>query len=319
MRKVYACYNKDEDVQKKSSSGGVFFELAKYVFEKNGVVFGARFNDSWEVEHAYCETINDIIPILKSKYVQSSIGDTYRKTKEFLQNGRMVLFCGTPCQITGLKSYLQKDYENLIAVDFICHGVPSRKVWREYLSIVSDGGKIRNIDFRDKTEGWENYSLKIEFEDGSSIRNLLKNDLYMKGFLKDIYLRPSCYNCKFKGFERNSDITIGDFWGVKENIEDMYNFMGTSVILCHSVKGNELWQEIQERFVTQLIDENILKNTNSAVYQSVAINPKREKFYSMSGHLCEKIMICGKEDKIIVIKRKIRNVLKRVLKVGKKV
>lgn len=166
--RVYAAKNEDEAVRLQSSSGGIFTALAGKIIDNHGVVFGARFNEEWEVVHGYVETKEGLSVLRGSKYVQSRIGESYKQAEEFLKTGRFVLFSGTPCQIAGLKLFLKKEYANLFTVDFICHGVPSPKVWRKYLCKFTDnqctmqmGGGISDIQFRDKTYGWKKFSLSI--------------------------------------------------------------------------------------------------------------------------------------------------------------
>ena len=173
---VYAAKNNNEDIRLKSSSGGIFTLLAEKVIEEGGVVFGAKFDADWNVIHDYTETIEGLAAFRGSKYVQSIIGDNFKTAKQFLNNGRKVLFSGTPCQIAGLKKYLRKEYDNLLTVDVVCHGVPSPMVWRDYLdykrakraagkNTVSSSLKelpvITGISFRDKTKGWKKYGFRI--------------------------------------------------------------------------------------------------------------------------------------------------------------
>ena len=166
---VYAAINPNEEIRKESSSGGIFTALAESVLDEGGVVFGARFNDQWEVVHAYTESKEGLAPFRGSKYVQSRVGETYRQTKVFLQQGRKVMYTGTPCQIAGLKRYLGKEYDQLLTVDVVCHGVPSPMVWRDYLrDITSDNlPQIASINFRDKSTGWKNFRLKIYKQEGN--------------------------------------------------------------------------------------------------------------------------------------------------------
>lgn len=178
---VYAAFNKNEEVRMQSSSGGIFTALAEPIIKEGGVVFGARFNEDWEVVHDYVETVEGLSAFRGSKYVQSRIGCTFSQAEQFLKQGRKVLFSGTPCQIAGLKLFLRKEYENLLSVDFICHGVPSPGVWRQYLNefIVYQGNKkkisffpskpiilnsirdISRIEFRNKRLGWKKYSFAL--------------------------------------------------------------------------------------------------------------------------------------------------------------
>ena len=241
---AYACFNKNEEVRTESSSGGIFTLIATNVIKDNGVVFGARFNDLFEVEHGYVESVEYIKAFRGSKYVQSKIGYTFTEVKKFLENGRKVLFSGTPCQIGGLKSFLGKDYENLICIDIICHGVPSPLVWKKYKNEISSGKKITDVSFRDKTYGWKDYSFRMDFEDGTSYFEKGSENKYIRGFIGDIYLRNSCYQCKFKTLHRQSDLTLADFWGIENINADMDDRKGTSFIIVNSKKGNQILQKI---------------------------------------------------------------------------
>lgn len=276
---AYACFNKDEEIRKKSSSGGVFTLIATNVIADNGVVFGARFNNLFEVEHGYIESAEDIKVFRGSKYVQSKIGYTFTEVKKFLEDGRKVLFSGTPCQIGGLKSFLGKDYENLICIDIICHGVPSPFAWNKYKNEISNGRKITDVSFRDKTYGWKDYSFRMDFEDGTSYFEKGSENKYIRGFIGDIYLRNSCYQCKFKTLHRQSDLTLADFWGIENINEDMDDGIGTSFIMVNSEKGNQILQRIKEQIEVQKADlEESIKYNMSAVRASYR-NPRREYFF----------------------------------------
>lgn len=250
---VYACYAKNTDILKKSSSGGVFCLLGKDVIKQNGVVFGARFDEHWEVVHDKAEKIDELSQYMGSKYLQSRIGDTYILTEKYLKSGRIVLFSGTPCQIAGLKSFLNVGYDNLLTIDLLCHGVPSAVVWREYIKKIQRKSRIRSVDFRDKKNGWLNYSLKVEFENGKIHRKTRETDLYMRGFIKNSYLRPSCYECQSKK-NNVADITLGDFWPVFIKCPEMYNPMGTSVVLVNSDKGMRALQSIEDQLEIKKVD-----------------------------------------------------------------
>lgn len=171
----------------KSSSGGTFTILASEIIKDNGVVFGAKFDEDFNVVHDYVEDINGLSNFRGSKYVQSNIGDSFIQAKKFLDEGRKVLFSGTPCQIGGLKSYLNKGYENLVTVDLICHGVPSPMIWQRYIAELGDGKKLSSMTFRDKSKGWNSGVLKYSFEDGSEITEEYGESLYIKGFIKIVF------------------------------------------------------------------------------------------------------------------------------------
>ena len=243
----FAAINPNEDIRLKSSSGGIFSLLAEKVVIDGGVVFGAKFNEKWEVVHDYTETIEDISQFRGSKYVQSRIGDNYIKAKQFLDAGRKVLFSGTPCQIAGLKLFLRKDYSNLLSVDIICHGVPSPIIWKRHINKIKyNNCQITNIYFRDKSNGWETFNFHVtgntQFGNNISIKNVMHSqDAYMKAFLYNLSLRPSCYKCAFRNGKGNSDITIADLWNWNRN-QDLQHFQdnkGTSLVLSYTSKGNE--------------------------------------------------------------------------------
>lgn len=276
---VYACQNKDSAVREQSSSGGIFWLLANVILDEQGVVFGAAYDKEWQVYHTYGETPEDIRKFMGSKYVQSRVGDSYQKVKEFLDAGRKVLFSGTPCQIAGLYAYLGRKAENLVTVDLICHGVPSRRVWREYLAEICNGRKIKDISFRDKTEGWKTFSMKMEFTDGSTYRKNLQQDLFMQGFLQDIYLRPSCYVCKFRGMERQADITVADFWGVENYVPELFDDRGTSLILVHSEMGERMINAIKKDMDGKEISSEVVRKENPSVICSVGCPKKRNVFF----------------------------------------
>lgn len=276
---AYACFNKDEEVRTESSSGGIFTLIATNIIKDNGVVFGARFNELFEVEHSYVESVEDIKVFRGSKYVQSKMGYTFTKVKKFLEDGRKVLFSGTPCQIGGLKSFLGKDYKNLICIDIICHGVPSPLAWKKYKNEISSGKKITDVSFRDKTYGWKDYSFRMDFEDGTRYFEKGAENKYIRGFIGDIYLRNSCYQCKFKSLHRLSDLTLADFWGIENINSDMDDRKGTSFIIVNSKKGNQILQKIIEQIEAEKVDlEQSIKYNMSAVRASYR-NPRREYFF----------------------------------------
>jgi coenzyme F420-reducing hydrogenase beta subunit len=279
--KAYACYNKNEKIRMESSSGGLFTLFAEQVIDNDGVVFGARFDDKFNVIHDFVETKEELSEFRGSKYVQSKIGETYKKVKEYLSQGRQVLFSGTPCQIGGLKSYLMQDYDNLLCIDIICHGVPSLKVWQKYISYQKNyfSSHIHRIAFRCKDQGWKRFSLSILFKNNKEYKKTLDKDLYMKAFLKDICLRPSCYECQFKTLHRQSDITLADFWGIENVFPDMYDDKGTSLIFINSIKGYNMLKKINENILYKEVNINDAIVYNTAAIKSANYNKKRENFF----------------------------------------
>ena len=278
---AYACKNKDENVRLKSSSGGVFYLICQEVIKRNGIVFGAAFDKNFNVRHMYSDTIEGCSKFRGSKYVQSLIGDTYKQAKKFLDNGRLVLFSGTQCQIKGLNLYLGKKYSNLIAIDIICHGVPSWKIFNIYIDELRKkyNSKILNIDFRDKQYGWKNFSYVVNFDNNSVYRENFINNIYMKGFLRDLYLRPSCYQCKSKDNKSNSDISLADYWGVEKIHPEFDDDKGTSLVLVNSEKGLNIIGKIKENLDIINTDIEYAIKNNPCIIKSVKYNERRKKFF----------------------------------------
>lgn len=278
--KAYACINKDEEIRMQSSSGGVFTLLAENIIERGGVVFGAAFDDDFSVKHCFVQEKEELSKFRGSKYVQSTIGNSYIKAKEFLDDGRYVLFTGTPCQTDGLLQFLKKDYENLYVQDIICHGVPSPMVWRKYLRHITSrlDIKVKEISFRNKNSGWQKYSVLFSSLDGGNCLIPSAEDNYIKAFLRDISLRPSCYGCHSKTIQRNSDITLADFWGVDKVEPTMYDDKGTSLVLVHSQKGREMFDEIKHGMIYKETDLAEALKYNPSAFKSVQKPATREKF-----------------------------------------
>lgn len=278
-QKFFACYAKNENIRKCSSSGGIFYLLAEIILESGGIVVGAGYDEYFTVKHFFIEDKKEMFNILGSKYVSSELGETFGHIKEYLNENRKILFCGTPCQVAGLKSYLGKEYGNLLAIDFICHGVPSPMVWKEYLTEISQAKIPIAINFRDKTTGWNNYSLKINFSNKSIYSMPRHQDLYMQAFLKDITLRPSCYNCKFKKLMKHSDITLGDMWCADRVLPDMFDDRGLSMIWINTEKGNSIFEEIKHRINYKMIDSSFVTKYNPNALRSVKRPLERKVFY----------------------------------------
>ena len=276
---VYAAKHSNEETKLLSSSGGMFSAFAEKIIAENGVVFGAKFNEDMEVVHNFTETIEGLADFRGSKYVQSKIGDTYLKAKEFLDSGRKVLFTGTPCQIAGLKSFLQKDYENLLTIDLICHGVPSPLVWRKYLSEIVSKSRVVSVSFRDKSKGWHQFSLCVKAEKGKILYNEDHHkDPYMQLFLRNVILRPSCYKCNFRCGKSGSDITIADFWGIQEILPEYHDNKGVSLVLINTERGRGLLN-VEVFKSKEVIHDDVIR-FNKAWYQSYTIPEKRDWFFS---------------------------------------
>ena len=278
---AYAAYALDETVRLKSSSGGVFTLLAENIIALGGAVFGAAFDEEQQLKHICVDTAEDLEKLRGSKYVQSEIGTSYVEAKKYLDSGRFVLFTGTPCQIAGLYAYIRKDYDNLYTQDIICHGVPSPLVWQKYVEYRETiaGAKTQKIVFRDKTESWKKYSLRFDFKNSKEYIHNQGKDLYMKSFLKNLCLRPSCYECGFKG-PRQSDITLADFWGIWNIIPEMNDDKGCSLVLVNSEKGQHLFTHVKAEIRCAEVDRQQALKYNTAYFHSAPLPSGREKFIS---------------------------------------
>lgn len=278
---TYAAINPDLHVRMKSSSGGIFSMLAEETIEDGGVAYGAAFDRDWSVRHIKVESSEVLASLRGSKYLQSNLGDIFKDIRTELNSGRRVLFSGTPCQISGLKKFLRKDYPNLTTVDFVCHGVPSPTVWHSYLKESSQNqiAAITDISFRDKKNGWKNYEVSIESKKGDNKTinsETFNRNPYIQAFLANLTLRPSCYDCPVKGCSSRSDITLGDFWGIEHIDPSVDDDRGVSLVMVNTSKGNELIQ----RLGIELKDEeyDLAVRYNPSIAKSVNIPPYRPLF-----------------------------------------
>ncbi len=278
---AYACRAVDGSLRKESSSGGVFSLLARRVIDSGGVVFGAALDSTLDVLHERAEGEDALARLRGSKYVQSRVGDSYRQVRELLEAQRPVLFSGTHCQVAGLKAFLGREYAGLLCVDVVCHGVPSSHVWHRYIAFLEDkvDGKATAAAFRRKDEGWRAYSVAVRFDNGAQYRQSLRRDPYMRAFLSDICLRPSCYACRFKGLERASDITLGDFWGVEHVVPELDDDTGTSLVMVNSGAGRLAFDSIAGAIDKREASAEAAIRGNWAVVRSARANPKTTAFY----------------------------------------
>ena len=278
---AYAAYSTDEKIRLSSSSGGIFSLLADVVLSNDGVVFGAAFDEKFNVNHIRIESKAELDRLRGSKYVQSNLGDIFKEVKTDLDNGRYVLFSGVICQIAGLKTYLKKDYSSLLTIDVLCHGVPSLKLWRKYLAEQEKkyGSHIQKVDFRNKNNGWKMFNTFLKFSNNSVYECTFSKDPYMKLFLRNCSLRPSCYDCQFNSLDRPSDISLGDCWGIDKRIPDMFDDKGASVILINTKNGKESINKIKSKMVFKECDVDFILPPKSGGRHSVAQNPKRKAIF----------------------------------------
>lgn len=248
---AYGGWNKNEDTHLKSSSGGIFSALATKVITQGGIVFGVVWKDKLTAVFDKAETTEELALMRGSKYTPAILNDVYRNVKQELKSNRPVLFSGTPCQVHALKKYLGKDYDNLLTIDIVCHGVPSHLILEKYIAEVENDveKKVKYISFRDKSKGWKNYHLTLHYEDGTTTSVSSQNNIYMKLFLSDKALNYACYNCPYAHFPRQGDITLGDFWGIERHHSDRPIDKGIAAILTNSDKGKKALQQVSDLIV----------------------------------------------------------------------
>ena len=273
-----AAINLNEEIRLKSSSGGIFTLIAEEIIHQGGVVFGAAFADDFRSVHHICvDNTDDLEKLRGSKYVQSKIGDTYKQAKYYLDSGRKVLFTGTPCQIGGLYSYLRRPYENLFTQDIICHGVPSPMVWEKYVENREKkaASSTQRMFFRHKKYGWKTFAVLFEFSNNTAYVKSLQEDSFMKAFLSNSCLRPSCHHCSFRNPIRQADITLADFWGIHEVFPEFDDDKGTSLVLIHSDRGQSLFDSIQTKVTNRIVELSIVAKYNPAYVTNDKPNKKR--------------------------------------------
>ena len=283
---AWAAQNRNEAVRWASSSGGVFSVLAEAVLSGGGAVCGAAYDSHFEVIHALADVPEAAERLRGAKYAQSWAEHCFPAIRERLAAGQPVLFVGTPCQCAGLKAYLGRDDEKLLTVDMICHGVPSPKVWEAYLRERAAGRKISSVNLRSKTTGWSRYGYSVEmsFEDGSVYEAPQGQDLFMQGFVRNLYLRPSCAECSFKGISRCSDLTLGDYWGIWDQHPEFDDDKGTSLLLVHSEKGQQAWESVRDRFRAFPVAVEDALAQNPSADKASPPHPRRASFFRDMEH-----------------------------------
>ncbi len=277
VKKCYAVAAED-DIRRVSSSGGVFTLLAKEIFKLSGYVCGVSFNSDWSVQHIIINDEKDLDKLRRSKYVQSFAGDVYSKIKELLEQNNYVLFSGTPCQVSALKNFLNKDYEKLLTLDIVCHGVPSYNVFKKFLQEQTDISNITDINFREK----EKIGLDCFFSITTKSEKLYPQEFF-GGFVENLYLRKCCTSCKYIGFERQGDITIGDFWNIEKYEPEFSDKIGTSLVLVNNDKGELFLNKIKNSCIK--IKETSLnyieEERNPTFYRPNNEHKGRKRFFEL--------------------------------------
>lgn len=278
--KTFALINKDENTRLKSASGGAFSAFAKYVLEQNGVVYGVIWDKNIVAVHSRATTTQDVEKMYSSKYVQSNTCDTFKQAKKDLEDGKQVLFSGTPCQIAGFKSYLRKTYDNLITVDLICHGTPSPQILEKYKQEFlkeNNEEKIVNINFRSKKRGWGSFYTLIINTDNKEYCIDGSKSSYLKAF-GNLSLNKSCTDCQFNKIPRIADITIGDFWGVDDYDKTLNDEKGLSIILVNNEKGQEFLKLANNNIKIKEVPFDVVTPKNPNIYSSSKAHKNRTKF-----------------------------------------
>jgi len=318
-----AAWNNDEKTREDSSSGGVFTSIAENILSKGGVVFGAGYDETFKVIHKKVSRVEDLKELRGSKYVQSDIGKTYSSVKRNLDTGIKVLFTGTPCQVAGLYNYLQKDYEELYTCDVVCHGVPSPLVFEKYKANIEGQfeSKIKEISFRNKEFGWKKYSVVMNFESGGRYSKKMGTDVYIQGFLRNYYLRPSCYDCSYANIQRVSDITLGDYWGIASKYPELDNDAGTSLLLVNTDKGRVMLKGCADNIYFKRCDLSHAISGNPSIISSVKVPTLREKYFKDLNkrefeYVIKKYMSPPSyiQSKITLVKRVIRYAKKKIIR-----
>ncbi len=309
----HAIINSNNEIKIRSSSGGVFGALSNFVLKKDGIVCAPSYDDEFKVAHMFIDNSDDLIKAFGSKYVESDLGNIFKKIKQKLDDKHLLLFSGTPCQVAGLKQYLNVDYQNLITLDIVCHGVPTPKLYKKYLSTFGVD-KIKGINFRDKTNGWTNYGIKIKLEN-SQYFNEYFNDDYMKLFLSDVALKSSCYTCAFKNGKSSADITIGDFWGISKVLPDVDYRNGVTMVISNTNKGADIINSFfsKEEILGQCKIKDVCIFNKALIFGTKKPKDRDEFFLDLDNKSVKELSkkYGKKENNQIKIKRAIKKLLKR--------
>lgn len=278
---VYAAWSNDEERRIQSTSGGLFSELALSVYEQGGAVVGAVYDVAFMIHHEVSEKAEDLLQLRQSKYAQSDIRFVFREIKEILAADRPVLFCGTPCQASGLRSYLGGVPDQLLLCDFICRGINSPKAYASYLKMLErqHGAKIVKVQFKNKDKGWNRFHTKVTFENGSIHHQDRYTDPFMQAYLKyNLIIRPSCHDCRFKCSHRNVDLSLGDFWGVGNYAPELDDNKGTSVVLVSTDKGHQAIDSLSNRIAALVMDVSQISGGNKCLTNSAPAGTYRDAF-----------------------------------------
>lgn len=277
---LYAAWHLDSAIRQRSSSGGVFSALAQQVLNDGGVVFGAGFSPDLHLRHVAIQDWVHLDQLRGSKYLQSSTEKTYVEARQALDVGKLTLYSGTPCQISGLYSFLGGNPQGLYTVDLICHGVPSPLVFERYLHYLElrSDNRVASIDFRDKRRGWRLFSMVVTMQDGSAFSKTLYKDPYLICFLRNLCLRPACMACPYAATQRIGDITLGDFWGIHRSHPELDDDRGVSEVLINTSRGQRLFDASDSLLFTQ--ECRLEDGMQQMLMGPSEASPKRAEFFA---------------------------------------
>lgn len=321
--KAYASMSKHTSMRLESSSGGIFSEISGQILQGEGLVYGAAYASDFSVRHIAIRQKNDLSLLRGAKYAQSRIFYAYREAENALKRDMPVLFSGTPCQIAGFKKYLNGDYDNLLTIDFVCHGIPSPFVWEKYLSyqrtkdMAGTNNSLVAVNLRSKRTGWSRYgySTSFSYSDGKEVSCLNNQNLFMNLFVNDYINRESCASCPFKGYTRVSDITLGDFWGIWNIDPEFDDNKGTSLVLIHTNKGMKMFREIEPDIDYKVVSLEDASRENTSLLKPSAMKKNRPEILKLclQGNFLEaqKIMQNGNTKQSFLMSTLLKRLKKR--------
>lgn len=320
---IYAAQSKDKDIRNQSTSGGVFSHVADYFERMGGIIYGVGFDQKMCAVHMRAQSREEWEKFCTSKYMQSDLKDSFKKIKEDLVAKKKVLFSGTPCQVDGLISYLGKiDTRNLYTIDIVCHGVPSPKIWLDYLKYVNrtKKKKVSFVNFRFKgSGGWHGSTILLKSrKDDIVLNDTQENNLYFKLFFNHFIIRPSCHECKYANFSRPGDLSLGDYWGCEKYFPYFDDNIGTSLVICNTLKGLNIKESIEDSITWVEINQEqaVQPNLEAPSWK----NPKRKEFWSIyrkKGFMAAVIhagFLSFQENKLLMYYHALKNKLIRYLK-----
>lgn len=281
VQQGFAARNRDLSQRMNSSSGSIFPPIAEWILENGGIVIGTAYDENFNTKHLIVENREELYLLQGSKYLQCKADDlTFKRVRDELRKNRMVLYSGMACQVEGLKSYLQKEYENLYTIDLICMGIPSPKVWQIYLKTFFKGEKIRHVNFKEKSVGWNSFCFYIETDKQTFKENGMEN-LYLQSMFRSWNMRLSCFNCPFKNAERISDFTLADCWGAYKQLPEINDNKGLSSVIVHSKKGLDLWEKLNDRIESRNLSIDDITAGNSNLIKNKPQMGNRRLFYEL--------------------------------------